>query len=298
MLKGYGIRLNEFLDDELYKRIEELRLACFEYDGTNFKFELDFKLAGAIIKEVSPIRNIDEFTYWYDDKLIGYMGINDFGGRSLEVNGMVHPDYRKMGIFNRLFSLVLDEWGKRKTTEMLLLTDKSSQSGRGFIKSTGALYNHTEFEMVLDNRKYKNIKTRINLKIASNNDAQEIARQNAIYFNEDNSSEDLLDVEEERKRGFHIFLAEYSGNVIGKVHLHISNKEGGIFGLGILPEYRSMGLGRELLNGSVEKLIDLGADNIFLQVDGENETALGLYTSCGFQVKYAMEYYKLKREKT
>jgi ribosomal protein S18 acetylase RimI-like enzyme len=32
-------------------------------------------------------------------------------------------------------------------------------------------------------------------------------------------------------------------------------------------------------------------------VDAENDTALGLYCSCGFEESYSMEYHKIKKER-
>lgn len=288
--------LYEYLDEEVCNKIKELEDNCKRFDGTNFKFELDYKLAGANINNPRVLREINEFTYWNGDKLIGYFGINDFGGRAMEVNGMVHPDYRKLGIGNKLLSLIMDEWSNRKPKDLLLLTDRNSIEGKRLIEKTGATYDHTEFEMVYNFNNMNSSQARLDLRSATNNDSEEIAKQNAIYFNESLEEQERIDIDVERNRGFHIYLAYVEDKIIGKVHLHLSKDEGGIFGLGILPEHRSKGFGRELLQRSVQELIALGASNIFLQVDDENDAALSLYTSSGFEIKYAMEYSRLVKK--
>lgn len=293
------IVLKEHLNDRLTGEIHQLQELCKREDNTGLKLELEYKLAAAKNSVKGPINRIDEFLYYYGEVLIGYIGINDFGGGSMEVNGMVHPLYRRKGIFRRLFSLVMDEWQKRPSKNMLLLTDKKSEAGRSFIASTGASYDHTEYEMILSDDLFEiaNKKTKsLILREALQSDALEIAQQNAIYFNETLTQQKLIDIAEERRRGFHIFMATLNGKVVGKVHLHLANDEGGIFGLGILPEFRAKGLGRELLLCSVDKLMELGSIKIFLQVDAENDTALGLYKSSGFEEIYSMEYYKLKKK--
>ncbi|MBI1795795.1 MAG: GNAT family N-acetyltransferase [Candidatus Eisenbacteria bacterium] len=54
--------------------------------------------------------------------------------------------------------------------------------------------------------------------------------------------------------------------------------------VGVVPESRGMGLGRALLRWSVDWLMEQRVDPLFLMVDGENETALEIYRSEGFQV--------------
>ena len=53
--------------------------------------------------------------------------------------------------------------------------------------------------------------------------------------------------------------------------------------LGVLPEWRGRGLGRELLRWGVAHLRSGGAGLILLSVEAENELALGLYRRTGFE---------------
>ena len=69
---------------------------------------------------------------------------------------------------------------------------------------------------------------------------------------------------------------------------------GGIYGLGVLPEFRGKGFGRAILTFGVEKLKDANATEVMLQVAAENGTALNLYKSCGFQETSVMDYFELK----
>lgn len=54
--------------------------------------------------------------------------------------------------------------------------------------------------------------------------------------------------------------------------------------IGTVPEERGIGLGRALLRWGIAWLQDDYASPVYLMVDGENESALGLYRSEGFQV--------------
>ncbi len=89
-----------------------------------------------------------------------------------------------------------------------------------------------------------------------------------------------------------IYLAESEEEIIGKVHLQVSSGIGGIYGLGVLPEYRGKGYGRAILLKAVEKLKAVKAEQIMLQVAAENENALSLYKSCGFEEMSVMDYFE------
>ncbi|SHJ29233.1 Acetyltransferase (GNAT) family protein [Clostridium amylolyticum] len=292
--KSCYIKLKDRIDKKDYKDINALEKLCLEEYKIALKLELDYKLKKG--EDKHKLDAINEFMYYEEDKLIGYIGICDFGGEALEVNGMVHPKYRRMGVFKKLFSLVKDEWEKRKTQKMLLLSDNNSTSGMEFINSTGAIYGNSEYEMFLKSNTKENTSTpRLILRKATNADAKEIAWQNSIYFNIEFKEEVTIIPEEEEKLGTTIYIAEVKGKIIGKVHLGINGQVGGIYGLGILPEYRGKGYGRDLLISAIEKLKEQNLKDIMLQVVVTNKRALNLYKSCGFQETSTMNYYELSK---
>ncbi|MFT9597228.1 GNAT family N-acetyltransferase [Mesobacillus sp.] len=294
------IKLMEYIDAGEYEAINGLQDRCNRVDQTALKLELDYKL-GVSDDSGNGVQDINEFMYFDGEELIGYMGICSFGG-PWEVNGMVHPDYRRQGVFTRLFELVMSEWKRRDSGSMLLLSDRNSESGQKFIEEVGAQYKHSEYEMFL--KKDAPVATPDQLtgivfRKATNADAYEIARQNAIYFNdggneEEISADDMPLPEVEEKRGMTSYLVEKEGQIIGKVNLQLTSKLGAIFGLGVLPEHRRKGYGRALLLLAIEKLKEANAQEIMLQVAAENSNALNLYKSCGFEETSTMDYFELK----
>ncbi|WP_019849204.1 GNAT family N-acetyltransferase [Desulfitobacterium sp. PCE1] len=291
-----SINLRGNLDPKSYAHIDNLQRLCLEHDRTTLKLELDYKLSRSEGKS-GNLKAINEFMYYDDDLLIGYIGISDFGGEAIEVNGMVHPDYRKKGVFKTLFSFVKDEWSKRRTASMLLLSDRNSLAGQAFIQSiSGAQHEHTEYEMFLQNDTKQELNScEVVLRKATSNDIKEIARQNSIYFDKEAQEEDVLIPEEEERAGMIIYMAEIDNRAIGKVHLDISSNVGGIYGLGVLPENRRKGYGRGILASAIHELKQRNFKDIMLQVNVKNENALDLYHSCGFEVASTMDYYELKK---
>lgn len=308
-VEGAYLKLKSNLDQKDYELIHMLEIQCAQNDQVTLKLELDYKLSDAQNRTADTvISDINEFMYFNGEELIGYMGICSFGGiiQPLEITGMVHPKYRRQGIFSKLMELVIEECRRRDAEGILALCDKKSISGQGFLKKISAVYKFSEFEMYLNHKTYETVEKQrpsgITFRKAVNADASEITRQNMIYFgddleeeNEDSEDSSILLPEEEEKRGMTIYIAEKEDKVIGKVNLQMSDSgTGGIYGLGVLPEFRGNGFGRAILTFGVEKLKDANATEVMLQVAAENGTALNLYKSCGFQETSVMDYFELK----
>jgi mycothiol synthase len=83
-----------------------------------------------------------------------------------------------------------------------------------------------------------------------------------------------------------LVLAWRGGRCVGFSYNALSRDpmRGEVALLGVVPEARGIGLGRAVLRWSVAWLSRAGADPVKLLVDGENENALALYRSEGFEV--------------
>ncbi|WJH35825.1 GNAT family N-acetyltransferase [Paenibacillus sp. CC-CFT747] len=272
-IRNPWLKLREGIGQEDYDLINRLQERCIREDQTTLKLELDYKLAVYSRADGAGIRQINEFLYFDEQELIGYMGICDFGGADtpLEVNGMVHPEYRRQGVFGTLSRLAIEEGKRRSSKGMLLLSDRKSEAGQAFIQGTGARYHHSEHEMYLRGNRPEiphDLESLIFRK-ATNADAREIHRQNAIYFGDQPGEEETSDPtegmilpEEEEKRGMTIYLAEADQQVIGKVHIQRSPGIGGIYGLGVLPGHRGKGYGRAILLKAIDKLKEADAGGL------------------------------------
>jgi ribosomal protein S18 acetylase RimI-like enzyme len=291
-----NIIIKENLTSKYYSDISDLERICREKDKIALKLELDYKINRSKSSS-NELKVNNEFMYYQDQVLVGYIGILQFEKNDMEINGMVHPDYRRRGVFSELYGQVLQEFNKRTVDRMLLLTDHNSLSGVKFVKNTNALYENSEYEMFLNNIvSERKESTRIALRQATNKDAREIAIQNALYFNDTFDENQITLLENEENEGYDIFVAELDSKVIGKINLEVNRGIGGIYGFGVRPEYRGMGYGREILMKSIKKLKEENSNKIMLQVATKNENALNLYKSCGFEVTSTMDYYAITKE--
>ncbi|MBN2897388.1 MAG: GNAT family N-acetyltransferase, partial [Clostridia bacterium] len=285
-----------FLDADDFTRVRALEAICRAYDGVALKLELEYK--ASVAKEAHTAQEAkNEFMYKVNGEVVGYAGICGFDGVNLEVNGMVHPDYRRQGIFTKLTAMVMTEFESRHEKQMLLLCDDLSRPGQSFVHNTKALYKHSEYEMYLamgENGTYDDYEG-LSFRKATNEDAEIIAAQNAIYFGLPVEEVVMPMPETEEKRGMTMYLASLDQKVIGKVNLQLNDDEAAIYGLGVLPDYRGKGYGRGILKFAVSKALSLGAESVMLQVESENEKALNLYTKTGFKVTSKMDYYELRK---
>ena len=307
--KTSEIIVKEYLNKDEYSLVKALEELCQKKDRTSLKLELEYKMMSISETHKKESQDLNEFLFYIKKQLVGYMGICCFGSSTLEVNGMVHPDYRRQGIFTELFNELIKEWEKRDQPKMLLLTDAQSTFGKEFINNLEVTYDHAEYEMYFN--KEVTVSTHGNevvLRKATNDDAEEVRKQNTFYFLDEESSNrevgedpyrnynledvELILPEVEEEKGMIIFIAEVDNQIVGKVNLHISESLGGIYGLGVLPNKRRKGYGKQILQLAVEKLQEMKCHEIFLQVNAKNAHALNLYTACGFEVTSTMEYYR------
>jgi GNAT superfamily N-acetyltransferase len=287
-----NIILKEQINEEDFKKLRALEELCNRQDKTSLKLELDFKKS--LHKKNTFIKDINEFIYRIDDTIIGYLGINCFGGGRAELNGMVHPDYRRKGVFKRLLKLVSSELTRRDHEVALLLSDHSSIEGIEFIKNTGAKYSFSEYKMYLNERIDKSKGIGISLRKACNSEFLEIASMDAVFFGVENEPTAVPLPEVEELDNEITYIAEKDSKVIGKIRLDFNGNTVGIYGFGVIPEFRGKGYGREILNLILDKAEVMNPECVYLEVASENKNALNLYKSCGFEEKSVMDYYELE----
>ncbi len=88
------------------------------------------------------------------------------------------------------------------------------------------------------------------------------------------------------KQGHPQFVAVSASEVIGwcdalpkprPVHAHV-----GVLGMGLLPPFRGQGIGRQLIEKTLDAARDLGLSRIELTVREDNANAMALYEKIGF----------------
>lgn len=209
---------------------------------------------------------------------------------------MVHPDHRRRGLGLALVDAMRAELRRRGLSEGLLVADQASLSGRAFLKAIAAPYQTSEYRLELDRSEVNPTRSNVDgltMRVAARADAGLLAHILASAFATDpEAARDLVE------RGFlettrRFYIASVGNEPVGILRAGEIGGIGDITAFGVLPARQGRGYGRWMLLNAIELLMGQGMNRIGLEVATENANALGLYTSCGFQVVSEYGFYTM-----
>jgi ribosomal protein S18 acetylase RimI-like enzyme len=264
--------------------IRELQNKCEIEDGLMLKLNWD------MLNSRSSNEKTD-FLHYVNTKLVGFIGIYGFGNK-VEVCGMVDPEFRRRGIFTKLFKEALMEIKERQFRKILINAPGNSETAKGLLHSIPCKFDITEYQMrcteILANPELDEIKVRI----ATPEDFDKEIQIEVECFGFE--KEDAIDFYHQvRREGRDFYVIEYHGDVVGKMRVSYFKGEAWIFGFGILPKFQGRGIGRKVLSYIVSNELKNGY-NVVLEVEAKNDHALRLYESCGFRKYSSQDYFDYK----
>ena len=285
-----GIILKKYLDEIDIQEVKTLEDISANEDKVNLKLELSYRRDRK--KDFNRnMKEINEFLFYINEKLVGYLGISNFGGNAAELNGVVHPSYRRMGIFNKLMDIALNECKKRNFHKILLLCDDKSYSAIKFIENINGTYYFSECRMKCYSSEFKEVNKLISLVKAKNENIDDINNLDKILFGD--VIKDLIMPEEEEKNNLFTYLIKIDDKIIGKIKVSKGLTSAFISGFGISPEYRRKGYGKAALIEILNNLYNDKICDVELDVEIKNKKALNLYKYCGFKEQSIMNYYNI-----
>lgn len=232
----------------------------------------------------------EDFFHYEEGKLVGFLGSYGFGNK-VELCGMVHPDYRRRGIFSRLLKKGLTEIKKRDAEVILLNAPAESISAKAFLKHVPCSFAFSEYQMrwqetalmedaaivVRPSVSAEDMEQEVQLEMAGFRFTEEEARQYQKGLMENNNEQRLL--------------IEAEGKVAGKMRVYEADGEAWIYGFVVLPELRGKGIGKKALSKVVQIEYAKGLA-VYLEVEAKNSRALALYENCGFEYCQSQDYYQ------
>jgi GNAT superfamily N-acetyltransferase len=279
-----GIRV---LREQELKGIKHLQQTVEQYENIDLKLNWDML--------VSRDNNIQEdFLYYDTDQLVGFLGLYRFGSK-VEVCGMVHPDYRRKGIFTELFQGSLPSL--KGSRSVLLNTPGGSESGEAWLGSVSCTYKESEYLMRWSGESIPELTEAVSLRQSYPNDI-ELKKQLDIVcfdFKPKEAKEYNARLEQDGYQQ-EFFMIEAEGETVGKIRIHRNGQRSEIYGFAILPEFQGKGYGRKALQQAVRMEASRG-HSIYLDVQVENKHALSLYTANGFCKENRQDYYRYPIER-
>ncbi len=282
-----GLYARQGLTPTELAEIETLAALCEAYEHLHMKLNWDTLRS-------RPKDQSNDFLYYQNGVLVGFLACFSFNSLEGEVSGMVHPLYRRKGIFTQLFTVARKECQHRNIPTLLLIVEHDAKSGQGFAASLQPGYQHSEYQMRLTEVKtLPELDPHLHLRLARLDEAPILAHITAVSF--DMPEQDVTWYAERKMKDAknRVYIAMLDETYIGKLDVSLNEREAYIAGFGVLPPYRGHGYGRQILAQTIREIQATGQNHIVLEVATENKNALSLYQSCGFTEVSSYDYYSL-----
>jgi ribosomal protein S18 acetylase RimI-like enzyme len=235
-----------------------------------------------------PTDAVRDLLWWEDDRLLGFLGIYGFNWRHLELTGMVDPDARRRGIATALLAAARPVCREQDKDRLLMVVPRTSPGGRRFALGAGMTYEHSEHALTLRARPSGTAESEIGLRQATSADIPSLSELYRDGFGDPDVDPARLDSERSRT-----LMIELAGETIGTLALALEGERSAIYGFVVGAQQRGKGIGREVLRRVCQEQFDRGAERVDLEVEVENDRALALYTSVGFEPVTTEDYYEL-----
>ena len=233
-----------------------------------------------------PGNEVNDFLWWQDDRLAGFLGLYRNAPPAVELAGMVDPRFRRLGIATALLDAALPVCRERDLRPLLLIVPRGSEGGRALARRCGAELDHSEHALVLAHAPDRpELDARVGLRDASPTDVTRIEGVLGAAFGDgpELRGDDLR----------HWLIIEHEGQPVGVIRVTRDGATGSVHGFAIEPAWQGRGIGRDVLGRVCRRLLDQGAERVALEVAVDNDHALGLYTSRGFAPVTTEDYYSL-----
>jgi ribosomal protein S18 acetylase RimI-like enzyme len=263
--------------------IATLEARVIAHDGGRLKLEWNRlrRRSGARAEDVLA---------WEDDRLVGFIGLYGPGAPRIELAGMVDPSHRRRGIGGGLLDAALTLSAAAGAQAPLLIVPRESVGGRALADRHRAAFDHSEHALVLHGEPADGPSDpRLRMRIAEHRDVAAIMAlmSSAFGYAPPDAAERLAE------EGVTSFVFEHDGQVVGTLRAILEDGAAGVYGFAVDPHWRGRGIGRDALRRACLDLRDRGAHKVGLEVAVENDRALRLYTSLGFEPVITEDYWAI-----
>jgi ribosomal protein S18 acetylase RimI-like enzyme len=282
-----GIHRKWTLTDADLAEMRELARICQEYEPLEFRLSWD-ALA------LRSGKQVNELLYYRNDALVGFFSMDGLGFDEAEGTGMVHPSYRRQGVFRALVEAAQAECRQNNTESLILYFDHRSDAAIAFCNAIGAQHDFSEHSMRLDHpERLPQVAQRLDFRKATLEDAPAIAATVARDFNTDPEQLRQNVANNMQSPIYTYYIAMLDHQPIGTLNVQNLGGDAYIYGFVVRPDQRGCGYGKEILARTIADIVAERPQPIFLEVETDNDPAFGLYRSFGFEVTATYDYYRL-----
>ena len=246
------------------------------------------------------------------DSIIGYAAVflEPAIQRAL-LDGMIHPLHRKKGVATELAQCAIRHAKEADTKVVQVYIPEINLPARNLALCLNFKYIRHFHELKLDIKKIRLPEVEpsgYTIRALEHHQADKLTHiQNRAFsdawgFNPNTPDEIAYRINLSSCSPENIIMACLNNHPIGycwtRILIDENSKAGGVKGeihmLGVDPDFRKRGIGRNVLLAGLSHLKSKGVAIVELTADGEEPVALGLYESVGFEVCSRSEWYEKK----
>ncbi|MGE7665379.1 GNAT family N-acetyltransferase [Ureibacillus composti] len=276
------------IDEETYNEVKALTEEASVLDGSPYLNMLN------LFASRNP-KSRGFFILAYDDttnKLVGVIGaIDQIGLNTYEWSMLVDPMYRKIGIDEALLQVLSEGLIQREAEGELAIIIETDRYGRKLLEKHG--YSYSFSEATFESKAEGSQPASEDLFIRQYNECDQesvIEILSEAFGDLREESVELIDFNTTTE-GIILWVAEQNGQIVGTI---TSTKEGEvqwITALAVQPTVQGQGIGTALLKWVKDFAFRNGDKKVMLDVESENERALGVYEKAGFSKAVQFDYF-------
>jgi ribosomal protein S18 acetylase RimI-like enzyme len=227
-----------------------------------------------------------------DGRVLGFAGLYGYGANGVEIAGMVDPEVRRRGLGGALLDAAVGLCAGAGGGSPLLIVARESVGGRALARARGGALEHSEHALTLRGEPVDGPDDPgLSMRTATSADVPAIVAILSAGFGY--VPADLAERLVEPDVRTLVMQRTADGEIVGTMRAQLTATTGGIFGFAVDPACQGRGIGRDFLRRACRELRGAGATQVGLEVEVENDRALGLYTSLGFEPVVTEDYWRL-----
>ncbi|MCW3793221.1 GNAT family N-acetyltransferase [Paenibacillus sp. LS1] len=260
-----------------------LEQQCKQLDSTHLKADLD---------HISKKDGDHALLCYRDGTLVGLLSWYASDTVTGNINAIVHPQFRRQGVFSSLLKRAILDMKPQGINQLSYRVPQGLSPGVHTAQSLGAVYDRAEYSMQLVNEALEAVEPpELTLSVAKDEDMDFMVTCSSLAFGDlEDWTRNYFKQTNEPSRV--TYIACQHQQPVGLVRVNSINVTTAfIHNFCILPAYQGQKLGRTALSILVDLLRKQSYTDIRLSVVTENERALNLYRSVGFEVNSEYHYF-------
>jgi ribosomal protein S18 acetylase RimI-like enzyme len=276
------IKMNDYSNEQIAV-IQSLEQLCKQFEESNLRVGIE-SLGG---------ENGDHaFLCHADNQLIGFLSWYTSDGIEANIIGMVHPNYRRQGVFHSLLERAKKDKRMHGIETRRYRVPSDSKSGISCILHLKASFSTSEYSMKLADFRDKELRyPDLNLQVEEPGDLEFMVLCSSQAFGNSQSwTRKYFSYTREPNRI--TYIAKKNHTPVGLIRVNqIVPNTAVIHDFCVLPIYQGKGLGRDILASIIKLLLAEQRMHVRLGVVTQNKHALKLYQNVGFNTLVEFHYY-------